>query len=464
MSFLRSFASRRPRVNLTSLLDRRSFLSRFAATGAASALLLQEENLHAVDELPPGVVPSNPRELLYPTPEPNSKIFSPESGSFAASFPLLQNVNETSATVVWSLNVPSTGWVEWGPTPALGKVARNSEFGLNPYDEDFLCARIFGLSPNTKYYYRTATCAFNYKSAYNKTCENAQYSEIYSFTTPGANAERASFAVMNDTHNQVETLSKLFDRFDELNPDFVVWNGDVCHRYPSSTIAKTAIANPCDRPYAAERHLILARGNHDYKGPFAHNLKKVFSPWIQPDYQFKALGYNAALRYGPLGIIILDTAEMHADSHEGFQGILSAEPIRELQAAWLESALKRPEIASAPYLVGFCHIPLFDHRSNGKDNRIPELNWPTIHPLAAKFWGPILDKSGIQLMISAHLHKFAYSEPTAERPWAQLLGGGPLLKAATCIHAEADQNQLTVTCDNLADGTQHGQWTFKPRF
>ena len=445
-------------------MNRRSFLTRFAATGASSAFLFNDDRAQGIDELPPDVAPSNPRELLYPPPEPQGKIFDPESGAYAASFPMLQNIDETSASVVWALNVPSTGWVEWGPTPHLGKVARNSEFGLNPFENDFLSARITGLSPNSKYYYRTATCAFSYKTAYDKTCSEPQYSEVYSFKTAGPNVDSVSFAVINDTHNVIETVAKLFSRVEEINPDMLVWNGDLCHRYPSSLIVKTGIANPCNTPYASRRPVILARGNHDYRGPFAHKFDQIFKSWIQPDSRFRSLGYNVALRHGPLAFITLDTAESKPDSTKSFQGISNAEPYRKLQAAWLDSVLQRPDIASAPYLIAFCHIPLFSDAVEKGEGIIPGVKWTSLNALSAKYWGPILDKYGVQLMISAHRHRFSYSSADENRPWAQLVGGGPLMSNATCIYADANKDRLALTCEKLEDGSRLGHWEFKPRF
>ncbi len=458
------FHSKRVSVNEGAAIDRRAFFSRFAVASAASAALFSRTNdASAIDELPEGVTPSNPRELLYPTPENHSVVFSPESGKFAASYPILQNVSYDSASIVWSLNTPSTGWVEWGPTPKLGKIARNSEFGLNPYEEDFLSARILGLQPNTIYYYRTATCAFSYRSAYDKTCEPAQYSDVYSFKTAGPNVEKVSFAVMNDTHNQIDTIRTLFDRFDDINPDFLVWNGDLCHRYPSSYIVKTTIANPCDRPYAAERPLILSKGNHDRWGPFAHKFTQIFTPWIQRNPRFRSLGYNVALRYGPLAIIVLDTADTKADDAPACQGLYSSTPYREQQANWLREALQQPEIANAPYLIAFCHIPLFEHTPKEDATPPAQMNWIPYHE-AGRYFGPLFDEYGVQLLIAAHRHKFAYSEASPHRPWAQLLGGGPLMENATCIYAEANSNELVVNCEKLSDRSILGSWSFKPRF
>ena len=161
----------------------------------------------------------------------NASAKPEQTQQFVASYPILQNVTETSASIAWALNTPSTGWVEWGTTPALGKIARNSEFGLNPFEEDFLSARISGLAPNTKYYYRTATAAFSYRTAYDKSATEPQYSDVYSFTTCGPNAKSGSFFVMNDTHNTIPTIREHVKLADELKPDFILWNGDLCSFY-----------------------------------------------------------------------------------------------------------------------------------------------------------------------------------------------------------------------------------------
>ena len=452
------------RKNSPGVRSRRSFLGTSFAASLGGALLRRNvsEGME-IEELPPGVVPSNPRELLYPTPEPNSKIFSKESGSFAASYPLLQNVSETSASISWALNTPSTGWVEWGRTPALGKIARHSEFGLNPYEENFLSAQIFGLEANTEYFYRTATCSFSYQTAYQKTISEPQYSEIFSFKTMGANRDHGSFAVMNDTHNQIEIVRAHCKRHNELNPDVVVWNGDLCHRYFFPLIAKTAIANPCDEPFAARRPLLFVPGNHDKRGPYAHALKECLTPWRQPDPNFRTLGYNAAFRNGPIAMITLDTGETGPDSEEE-SGIYDFEPYRALQTAWLEKTLSRPDIASAPYIVVFCHVPIFN--TNGKKDTppTPPLKWSAYSNLCAPFWGPVFEKHRITLLVAAHIHRFTYFEATPERPWPQITGGGPLPANAAGIHAEADNERLIVTAERIEDGSVLGSWSYRPRF
>lgn len=446
-----------------SIVTRRSFLETLAISETGSFFLKPKSSeAVSIEELPPGVSPSNPRELLYPTPEPSSKLFTKESGSIVASYPLLQNVSENSASVSWALNLPATGWVEWGTTPQLGKFARNSEFGLNPYAENFLSARICGLAPNTRYYYRTATCSFAYKTAYEKTISEPQYSAVYSFQTVGPKTDEVSFAVMNDLHNQVDVVREHCKRHQELNSDLVIWNGDVCHRYFFPLIAKTSIANPCDMPFAAERPFVFVPGNHDKWGPYAHRLQECLTPWRQHDPRFQSLGYNTAFRHGPVAMITLDTGINSSDDIPKNQGIMSCEPYRELQAAWLESVLNRPDIVSAPFIVAFCHIPLINPFAKN-DKPTSPLKWEAYEPYSAKLWGPILERHNITLMISAHLHKFGYLEASQERPWPLLLGGGPLLENATCIHAKANSNELVVTSEKLSNKEVQGVWKFRPR-
>ena len=421
--------------------NRRAFLGSVVAAGMGSSAFLTS-SAKAEDE-EPVVVDEEPQQ-------------------FAASYPILQNVTETSASIAWALNTPSTGWVEWGPTPALGKVARNSEFVLNPFEEDFLSARLTGLAPNTKYYYRIATAAFSYRTAYDKKAEETQYSEVYSFTTSGPNAEKGSFFVMNDTHNTIPTIRAHVKYADELKPDFLLWNGDLCNDYMNAQRVKENIANPTESPFAAERPLVYVPGNHDRRGSWARHIKKCLTTWEHADPAFYSLGYNYAFRQGPIAAILLDTGEDKPDWHPAWSGMGNYEPYRELQTAWLMKALEQPEIKSAPYIVAFCHIPLYDRHPKANPGNILDqfasFQWP-----CCQMWGPLFEKYGVQLAVTAHQHRFSYAEPTADRSWAQIVGGGPEMEHACSIYCVADQNEMKLTCTKLSDMSELGSWTFKPR-
>jgi hypothetical protein len=91
----------------------------------------------------------------------------------------------------------------------------------------------------------------------------------------------------------------------------------------------------------------------------------------------------------------------------------------------------------------------------------------------AKMWCPVLEQAGCQLIITAHQHHYRYDAPTNERPWAQIVGGGPEMgivdgkkrpeKFPTVIEGEVLQGQLHVTIHNLLTGEIQQAFDFKAR-
>jgi hypothetical protein len=71
-----------------------------------------------------------------------------------------------------------------------------------------------------------------------------------------------------------------------------------------------------------------------------------------------ALDRNFAFRMGEIALIGLDTGEDKPDHHPANGGFSHFTKFRIAQTAWLKDQFKRPEIANAPYVVAFVHIPL----------------------------------------------------------------------------------------------------------
>jgi hypothetical protein len=387
--------------------------------------------------------------------------------SIIDSPPLLQNPCEDSMNVVWAVKAHATGYVEFGETPELGQKIATDQFGLNPYDDRFIQTRITGLSPGTMYYYRTVTVPVDFKNAYNILPGEAMLSKVYNFKTPEAGASNATFSVINDTHQNTPVLAKLMQKLAELKADYTLWNGDLINDYYTDEQVITNIARPDDTAFAAEKPLLFVRGNHDYRGPWCRNLPRLLTPWCHADLKYRNLGYNFAFRQGPLAIIALDTGEDKPDAHPVFSGMVQYEHNMHRQTEWLEETLKRPEIASAPYIAVFCHIPLYDPRPNANPGTTME-GYAAYSGLGLKLWGPILDQAGVQLVISAHQHSYRFSEPGEGRCWAQLVGGGhsddaESRGAPTVIHGNADGNKLVITVHNVANNTVRGTFGFQPR-
>ena len=197
-----------------------------------------------------------------------------------------------------------------------------------------------------------------------------------------------------------------------------------------------------------------------------------------------ALTRNFAVRIGDIALLGLDTGEDKPDRHPQFHGLVASEAYRVAQTAWLADALDRPDIKSAPFAVAFLHIPIFDadstsHPGDVTDNgggkyRSDFAYWQKqCHDL----WAPLLEKHGVQLVIAAHQHRYRYDAPTADRPWAQIVGGGPELGVAgygknrrpddgkfpTVIEGKVEGGKLVVTVHDVFKERVAGTFEYAPR-
>lgn len=378
--------------------------------------------------------------------------------------PLLQCPSSEGVTVVWAIGRGATGWIEYGTAPdRLTQTARGAVVGLLPFHQRFLQIRINGLKPGKRVFYRTATVPFRYLNTYEFERGSPQFGEVYAFTTPDSTAVKASFAVINDTHGLESPLKRVTARLNEIKADYTIWNGDLVRSFNDADQAVAAIARPAGAPFAVERPLLFVPGNHDYRGEWARNLGQLLVTWPLLDPQDAATPRNFALRHGPLALIGLDTGEDKPDRRAEWGGLAAFEPYREAQRDWLARALARPEIAAAPFLVAFSHIPLFDARPEANDG-MSETSFADYQGQAAKLWGPLLTQHGAQLLVCGHTHRFRFDAATSERPWAQVIGGGPYDgDPVTVIRAEATAKQMELVVDELRSGKELGRWSFMPR-
>ena len=378
--------------------------------------------------------------------------------------PLLQLPTETGMTVVWAVAQPATGYVEFGSVPdRLDRRADGESLGLNPYHERFLRIDLTDLRPNTRYYYRTATCSVNFETAYKIHRGEPVFSDVFSFVTPGTNKETGSFAAINDTHQNLGALRRIMTRLPEIDADFTVWNGDLINDVHTADQVVQYIMRPADAAFAAERPLLHVCGNHDLRGAWARNLSLALPTWSHADPKNRVNGRNFAVRTGPLALIGLDTGEDKPDAHPVWAGLCHCESYRIQQRDWLRRTLEKPEVASAPHVVAFCHIPLFDADPKANGGDILE-HWAAFQRQAGNLWGPLFAEHGVSLLVCGHKHRFRFDPATPERPWAQVVGGGPNEKdPITIIRGKATAGQLDVVVENLVNGQILGSWSFPAR-
>ena len=301
---------------------------------------------------------------------------------------------------------------------------------------------------------------------------------------------RAHFCVINDTHAKWEVIDRSVEKIAQLLPSCVVWNGDASNTEETIEAQMKIFLNPeIDRKdYAACLPYLFCPGNHDSRGWANRHLEKVWM-YRQPEERDSRdwdLGRNFAVRMGDIAIIGLDTAEDKLDTNPRFAGLFNSGAYREAQVAWLEDALKKKEIASAPHLVAFCHIPLFDPDPKANPGDIApddtdpfyRTDYAVWQRTCAGLWCPLLEKAGCKLIITAHQHRYRFDAPDSLRPWAQIVGGGPNLGVAgkgenrhedsglfpTVIEGlvENDGN-LKINVHNLLTGKVMDTFTFAPR-
>lgn len=432
-------------------------------------------------------------ELLQPTSQPAEEglpITAPEEaheGALIISAPVLQNYAETSIGIAFAVSDLANGYVIIGRQPDLsdGRKVLCGGYRMSDIDDRVVQVRITDLQPATTYYYRIGADRIEYKSGYRmKVLGTEDDPRTYHFTTAGA-AAKGHFCVINDTHASWEPFGRAIEIIAQLAPACVVWNGDACNSEETIEAQMRIFLNPeiNRKDYAAEIPYLFSPGNHDFRGMANRHLERVWM-YRQPEERLARdwnLGRNYAVRMGDIAMIGLDTGEDKLDTNPKFAGLFQMKSYREAQTQWLRDALQQPEIASAPYIVAFCHIPLFD--SNLKHNpgdiapadQDPKYStdFAMWQRTCANLWSPLLAEAGCQLVVTAHQHQYHYFEPTAERPWAELIGGGPEMgeeggrKYAhlfpTVIEGEVRQAQLHITVHNLLSGNVQQAFAINPR-
>ncbi|MBR5964485.1 MAG: metallophosphoesterase [Bacteroidaceae bacterium] len=442
-------------------MDRRQFLKSSALLAAAAE------------------VPSLAQSV---TPVPADDIVSSPEQPLIISAPMLQNYAENSMGVAFAVSDMANGFVTYGLRPDLsdGITVKCGGFRVTDINRYVMLVRLTGLQPATTYYYRIGADRVDYRGGYNMHITSTEQDpRIYSFITAGSRA-RAHFCVINDTHASWKPFGLAVEKIASLRPSCVVWNGDATNCEEKIERLRHIFLTPEIQraDYAACTPYLLCPGNHDCRGMASRHLEQVWM-YRQPDERPSAywdLGRNFAVRMGAVALVGLDTAEDKLDENPLFAGLFTSAPYREAQTRWLRDVLRRPEIASAPFLVAICHIPLFDAdpKSNPGDVRPADsapqysTDYAMWQRTCANLWAPLLEEARCQLVITAHQHRYRYDAPTAQRPWAQIVGGGPEMhlergEFPTVIEGSVSRGRLIVNVHNLLTDAVQEQFTFSPR-
>ena len=313
-----------------------------------------------------------------------------------AGGPYLQAVGEREFTVVWTTDADAVAWVEVAPDDGTHfyscsrpkyyqtRLGRRNVGTLHT-------VRVTGLAPATTYRYRIlyqGVAGSEKKGRLRYT--TARASDVFrhkpfSVTTLDRSKDTVRFAVANDMHEHDAELRALFKDARSEHYDFVCFNGDMTSSIPDEQHIFRHYMSSASELFATDTPLYVARGNHENRGDSALR----FIDWF-PTSEGKPY---FAFRQGPAYFIVLDGGEDKPDDDIEYTGLAQYDAYRTEEAEWLKRTLASEECRTAPIKIAVCHIP-------------PSIKgWHGGAEIAQKFV-PLLNGAGIDLMLSAHIHRY----------------------------------------------------------
>lgn len=315
--------------------------------------------------------------------------------------PYICDMDSTSVTIVWTTDKPGLSWVELAPagTDHFYSQERPKYFdtrhGRKIVRDSVHQVRIEGLTPGTQYRYRIFTKEMtDWKWSdyvlYGDVASSVVYQhDPYTFTTFPSGQRDVTFLVLNDIHENPGMMMNLCRDVDFKQVDFVVLNGDMVSRIEDQNELLTSFVDSLVAMCATSVPIFLNRGNHETRGKFADELFRYFPDHSGHYYRLKQL-------FG-IDFLFVDSGEDKPDSDIEYSEIADYDNYRLEQAHWLQSLQRTRQTGHHP-LVAFCHVP-------------PTLeNWHGPKHLL-KTVVPELNRMNVSVMLSGHLHRFAYQEP-----------------------------------------------------
>lgn len=317
--------------------------------------------------------------------------------------PWLQAVGENEFTVVWTTTINSLSWVEVAPddgTPFYAKERKKyyqSVYGRRPIST-LHQIKISGLEKGTTYRYRIFQQAVLSDEGNKRVVLGEVFgSDIlkqkpFQVTTLNSNKSTCEFSVVNDIHGRNEELSKLLKSADIKNLDFFVFNGDMLSQIESREQVEEGYMKTASKFFSPNIPLFAVRGNHEHRGSASYDFMSLFPSNNNLPYY--------TIKQGPAFVIFLECGEDKPDSDVRYYGMSLTDQMREEQAVWLEKVVQSDEFKNAPVRIAILHIPPVSNVSSGWHG-VRELN---------RLVSPILNKAGIDIMLSGHNHKLQYFE------------------------------------------------------
>jgi endonuclease/exonuclease/phosphatase family metal-dependent hydrolase len=341
--------------------------------------------------------------------------------------PYLQNPVGNGITVMWETTVPAYCWVEYGTDTTQLKRARTIVDGQVVCNNYLHKIRIDGLQPGQKYYYRVCSQEMLLYQAYKKVFGNTAQSSFSEFTLPGTDTDSFTAIVFNDLHQHTQTFRALCKQIQNINYDFVVFNGDCVDDPVDHEQATTFISELTEGVHGDRIPTFFMRGNHE--------IRNAYSIGLRNHYDYVGDKTYGSFNWGDSRIVMLDCGEDKLDSHWVYYGLNDFTQLRNEQVDFLKKELSAKEFKKAKKRILIHHIPLY---GNYEKN------------LCADLWTNLLEKAPFNVSLNAHTHKYAF-HPKGElgNNYPVIIGGGYKMDSATVMILEKKKDKLQIKVLNV---------------
>jgi len=367
---------------------------------------------------------------------------TPVPGAGILAGPYLQNPGPSSMTVMWVTEASATGWVEYGREASTPLKAIPVRDGLVEANTRVHRATLSGLSPDTLYFYRIATRPIVSFGPYKVDYGGIVRGDAFSFRTLGPSRQSFSFLVLNDLHEDVDTLQAQMAKAAERPYDLVFFNGDsLSHLETESQIIERGL-KPASDLFAGRTPFFLVRGNHETRGAFARELGNYLA---LPDGRF-----YYSFDHGPVHFIVMDTGEDKEDGHWAYSGLTDFDAYRQQEAEWLAREVTSAAFTRARFRVLIAHMPFFGNQRTRVEGHGPA-------DCRAR-WGAMLNNAGLDLHIAGHTHRPDWIEPASGANRFPIAVGGGSARGSntlTRVNVSPDAIEIVVTTDGGVDVSRH---------
>jgi UDP-2,3-diacylglucosamine pyrophosphatase LpxH len=305
--------------------------------------------------------------------------------------PWLQNLGTSGVTIIWTTNKPAVPGITLTLPDSKTRFVRNSHDGIIDGGGTLHKVHIEGLLPATTYKYSLNSVQIlkylAYKIYYGDTLSGNQIS----FNTLPLRALDVSFTVINDVHELSGKMASYLRHNDIAGQDFYFFNGDMVDWLQEPEQLFPGFIDTASFFFAGAKPFYYIRGNHEGRGYASRELKKWFD--------FKDDRYYYSFDYGPCHFVVLDCGEDKPDNNRYYYGLADWDTYRLSELEWLKEEVQSVPFKKAKHRIVMVHMPILK-----AEDQNHAMNF-----LSENF-GPLFQGAGIDLMISAHIHRNAFYE------------------------------------------------------